>query len=155
MQWISTHVPRMGDDISSNRLLLARFHFYPRPPYGGRQTFTWEIYQGVDHFYPRPPYGGRRLPSCGFRKNPKISTHVPRMGDDGLSSATVTKWKHFYPRPPYGGRHQAQDHARNRYINFYPRPPYGGRRERPLCAAMADEDFYPRPPYGGRRKWTG
>ena len=34
-----------------------------------------------------------------------ISIHVPRVGDDRISSSKISTNRHFYPRPPRGGRH--------------------------------------------------
>ena len=56
------------------------YHFYPRPPRGGRLDYLRRspLYT---HFYPRPPRGGRHR-----------------------RSGKKTIQKHFYPRPPRGGR---------------------------------------------------
>ena len=39
--------------------LYHRFHFYPRPPRGGRPCQGQRKYSPHSHFYPRPPRGGR------------------------------------------------------------------------------------------------
>ena len=38
------------------------YHFYPRPPRGGRQRIKIWVVVSTPYFYPRPPRGGRR--SC-------------------------------------------------------------------------------------------
>ena len=56
-------------------------HFNPRPPWGGRPSFTTKR-RKTKYFNPRPPWGGRRSRT--------------------LSPATPSK--DFNPRPPWGGR---------------------------------------------------
>ena len=125
------------------------FHFYPRPPRGGRLC-KCDNYKVVDDFYPRPPRGGRP-------------------GTQTLKT-TITN---FYPRPPRGGRPRLKSSS-NALLDFYPRPPRGGRRERhPMrhryifrflstpsarratssvfVPSLWISNFYPRPPRGGRR----
>ena len=43
---------------SSPPFLAAVFHFYPRPPRGGRPRKAGRT-EGAGYFYPRPPRGGR------------------------------------------------------------------------------------------------
>ena len=86
--------------------------------------------RGVVHrsnFYPRPPRGGR--PALGnHRGNPaRISIHALREEGDFSASARKRHLVNFYPRPPRGGRRvQLGDFQAG--AHFYPRPPRGGRR---------------------------
>ena len=148
-QPISIHVPLAGDDCDR--------------AYQG--SISW-------HFYPRPPCGGRRG-QLGLRTVVLvISIHVPLAGDDPRFHYPLDAFADFYPRPPCGGRLAA---ALSGLFadDFYPRPPCGGRRDGPhhrleglkiflstsplrgttglnevLFSAILY--FYPRPPCGGR-----
>ena len=56
------------------------------------------------HFYPRPPRGGRqrvRASGWGYRG---ISIHALREEGDGAICCKPWSTRHFYPRPPRGGR---------------------------------------------------
>ena len=105
------------------------WHFYPRPPGGGRQGLI--SYPGLikDYFYPRPPGGGRLAPRRML---------IPLTAD-------------FYPRPPGGGRQAIMDGTKMVRVDFYPRPPGGGRQGKSTMA-RPQKDFYPRPPGGGRQQ---
>ena len=56
---ISIHALRVEGDSDTSRAFLMRYHFYPRPPGGGRQTARGGR-RSIPYFYPRPPGGGRR-----------------------------------------------------------------------------------------------
>ena len=73
-----------------SRLLSLWYHFYPRPPRGGRRVAAVEICFLFGYFYPRPPRGGR---------------HEHQSGRPGQR-------QDFYPRPPRGGR-------RFKYVEAY------------------------------------
>ena len=76
------YVPRAGDDRSRSQSTRNT------PPY----------------FNPRPPHGGRRSTGAENRIPPRISTHVPRTGDDIKSIRIALIQINFNPRPPHGGR---------------------------------------------------
>ena len=150
------------------------FHFYPRPPRGGRPWNSASILCPLKAF----------LSTSSARRTTKapefciriieISIHVLREEDDVICRAWTARSANFYPRPPRGGRH-VRARVLLKHINFYPRPPRGGRP--PLFALMvlppvflstssarrttahfatscADtSNFYPRPPRGGRRAY--
>ena len=64
---------------------------------GGKDTF---------HFYPRPPRGGR-LHWIDAPSTPEsISIHVLREEDDLIARVAAVGRVNFYPRPPRGGRRQ-------------------------------------------------
>ena len=56
------------------------------------------------HFYPRPPRGGRRGIFSAGHNALVISIHALREEGDGSVAGTGTRVMHFYPRPPRGGR---------------------------------------------------
>ena len=100
------------------------------------------------HFYPRPPRGGRPTFSQKWKPPQMISIHALREEGDRLRCRLRRPAQDFYPRPPRGGRRRSRPvHPCRR--DFYPRPPRGGR---PPCARRlpSNRNFYPRPPRGGR-----
>ena len=108
------------------------YHFYPRPPRGGRLDYLRRspLYT---HFYPRPPRGGRHVIS-------------------GLSRLFF----YFYPRPPRGGRRcQEERKAHRKGISIHALREEGDRID--FHPDFVPRDFYPRPPRGGRpgRKRAG
>ena len=77
---ISIHALREEGDQLRNGLYHHLYHFYPRPPRGGRPLPFLFVCRYV-YFYPRPPRGGR-------------PGRTPEHHDAS----------DFYPRPPRGGR---------------------------------------------------
>ena len=150
----------------------SSYHFYPRPPRGGRQnTQTTASYTeiflstpsarratpgrpgrhraGAD-FYPRPPRGGRPCWAGSYSGWFPISIHALREEGDQPRPQSGRGKNYFYPRPPRGGRRPdrhpgCHDHC----ISIHALREEGDLR----CAesAEAQTDFYPRPPRGGRR----
>ena len=57
---ISIHALREEGDGLGKLCSLHLWHFYPRPPRGGRPTVGGGL-SGLVDFYPRPPRGGRPL----------------------------------------------------------------------------------------------
>ena len=84
------------------------YHFYPRPPRGGRLTPPFCILYCVHHFYPRPPRGGRHRHLAVPFFVEVISIHALREEGDCPDLSRPTCRKDFYPRPPRGGRQQKQ-----------------------------------------------
>ena len=59
-EFLST--PSVGRATQWGRLQFdGSLYFYPRPPWGGRQIYTFSSFS-LSYFYPRPPWGGRRFP---------------------------------------------------------------------------------------------
>ena len=135
---------------SMSRTTKSAYHFYPRPPGGGRRFHCFIVSSVSCHFYPRPPGGGRL-----------IHTQEKQQTSD------------FYPRPPGGGRPDLG--RRDMPSTLFLSTPSGWRatakngtlfylhsisihalrvegdgrnaRRRAILASY----FYPRPPGGGRR----
>ena len=105
---------------------VAKYHFYPRPPRGGRPEMTKCNVRYFD-FYPRPPRGGRPLILFFRFPNTGISIHALREEGDHPAPAQNTGRCNFYPRPPRGGRLTMFASSMPSILNFYPRPPRGGR----------------------------
>ena len=82
----------------------CHWHFYPRPPRGGRPRVVGVLTCAVADFYPRPPRGGRQNPNVS-RPSPIsfLSTPSARRATN-LPPAQNLRAKNFYPRPPRGGR---------------------------------------------------
>ena len=127
---ISIHALREEGDHHRRWKMVLHFHFYPRPPRGGRPFINnklgcdvkflstpsarratnprMRLCRSAGNFYPRPPRGGRR--ACMGRGFffVDISIHALREEGDTRPCALVTDaLLHFYPRPPRGGRLQA------------------------------------------------
>ena len=56
---ISIHSLRMEGDQTASAIILARRHFNPLPPHGGRRHRTYRRMRGKKYFNPLPPHGGR------------------------------------------------------------------------------------------------
>ena len=104
------------------RYYRSTYHFYPRPPRGGRLerqgrcAFQW-------YFYPRPPRGGR--PSAHLRASSSSSD--------------------FYPRPPRGGRLRPNEY--NLCMLIFLSTPSARRATSCNPASISPTtNFYPRPP---------
>ena len=109
-EWISIHALRVEGDRHPLTRFRDRWHFYPRPPGGGRPRGNFHgLY--IEIFLSTP---------SGWRATRAFHT-VTRRSD------------YFYPRPPGGGRlYRLRCMAHNG--DFYPRPPGGGRRTKYLKA---------------------
>ena len=83
--------------------LSLRFHFYPRPPRGGRRIPACILLFG-SYFYPRPPRGGRPCRLVHLFRAAFISIHALREEGDGFRKKFYRTLPYFYPRPPRGGR---------------------------------------------------
>ena len=125
-------------------------HFYPRPPYGGRQTgnVTGIHTHWISIHVPRmgddiishilnipmtlisihvPRMGDDIISHILNIPMTLISIHVPRMGDDPIHHHQIENEIHISIHVPRMGDDNFPDFARFAYANFYPRPPYGGQ----------------------------
>ena len=100
---ISIHALREEGDGNSCFRFQPHFHFYPRPPRGGRHRQNAEkmLCSNISIHALREE-GDQGPPVIG--KMPKISIHALREEGDAIDAATLTLRAHFYPRPPRGGR---------------------------------------------------
>ena len=111
--------------IKHNNILFNRWHFNPRPPWGGRRAnlshsvvlidisihalrgegddilFNQTVEQGISIHALRGE-GDVELPALGHYRN--ISIHALRGEGDCLFVVTALDRRHFNPRPPWGGR---------------------------------------------------
>ena len=78
-------------------------NFYPRPPRGGRRSWSGRGTAQRD-FYPRPPRGGRPARRRRVYVVQIISIHALREEGDSGGAYTTHRLRNFYPRPPRGGR---------------------------------------------------
>ena len=151
------------------------FHFYPRPPRGGRPTPLCTVWMSWN-FYPRPPRGGRPDPSYisllyfSFLSTPSARRATPHRRHHRSGTG------YFYPRPPRGGRRSVGS-AGERCTKFlstpsarratHKAPPFidgwiisihalreeGDKSE--SFSRFSIANFYPRPPRGGRHRHKG
>ena len=81
IEMISIHALREEGDDAVSRSSMRVYHFYPRPPRGGRQHPAVHCMSGGD-FYPRPPRGGRLCPQAKPLALIPISIHALREEGD-------------------------------------------------------------------------
>ena len=75
---ISIHALREEGDLHVQMSCSPRYHFYPRPPRGGRHACK-PFLPTAENFYPRPPRGGRLAARCiRCRLNGFLSTPSAR-----------------------------------------------------------------------------
>ena len=101
---ISIHALREEGDPSILSACCQRYHFYPRPPRGGRLPRQSSVRQDMQNFYPRPPRGGRPAIVGVVGRGRFISIHALREEGDRPPDSCTAKCSYFYPRPPRGGR---------------------------------------------------
>ena len=100
---ISIHALREEGDQLRNGLYHHLYHFYPRPPRGGRPLPFLFVCRYV-YFYPRPPRGGRPEHTASSITSGSISIHALREEGDCPAWPRFCGCCYFYPRPPRGGR---------------------------------------------------
>ena len=144
---ISIHALREEGDWVPMITRTSSCDFYPRPPRGGRRSYTL-IIDPKREFLSTPSARRATTDSSGkttvslFLSTPSarratlidgievmdgvfLSTPSARRATTVSLRFAVTA-KNFYPRPPRGGRRALGFSGRKRR-NFYPRPPRGGR----------------------------
>ena len=145
---ISIHALREEGDRSCRSSGKRIYHFYPRPPRGGRLSGGAYTTHRLN-FYPRPPRGGRLKEERLRAGLSQISIHALREEGDQTPHSTTSAGSYFYPRPPRGGRHLIT-YAGKSLGEFLSTP--SARRATSTVARMLaiGGNFYPRPPRGGR-----
>ncbi len=121
---ISTHVPRVGDDMQESMLYMVSEAFQPTSPVWGTTLRHWDVIRKV-----------------GFQPT------SPVWGTTGGGELWIWISTHFNPRPPCGGRPvltATSPHQRD----FNPRPPCGGRPPLRSSSTMSPE-FQPTSPVWG------
>ena len=168
---ISIHALREEGDGNSCFRFQPHFHFYPRPPRGGRHRQNAEkmLCSNISIHALREE-GDQGPPVIG--KMPKISIHALREEGDAIDAATLTLRAHFYPRPPRGGRplylpwqgeplcisiHALREEGDpympevfHDVMKFLSTPSARRATDRRGGRPGYFRDFYPRPPRGGR-----
>ena len=104
---ISIHALREEGDAFGYQEAWAEYHFYPRPPRGGRPRLNTAILLYVE-FLSTP--SARRATNCQTHDKAvlRISIHALREEGDFAIPTTFRTAQNFYPRPPRGGRQQKQ-----------------------------------------------
>ena len=125
---ISIHALREEGDRRRSASTIALKLFLSTPSARRATRFCWRPGGGPWHFYPRPPRGGR----LEIARTPKNS--IKFLSTPSARRATCRcpccccQTGYFYPRPPRGGRRGMRRGSPD-LRNFYPRPPRGGRRK--------------------------
>ena len=145
---ISIHALREEGDEHDKLACFFDFHFYPRPPRGGRRSSRGAA-SSRKAFLSTP--SARRATFCticGIIISTFLSTPSARRATPYVPTVSA-RLTDFYPRPPRGGRpiafamrftqqlflstpsaRRATNHSPSAKVchgNFYPRPPRGGR----------------------------
>ena len=147
------------------------FHFYPRPPRGGRPVAA--IVSTPAHQFLSTPSARRAtvgviIPQIvqkisihalreegDLRTEPyrmgrlQISIHALREEGDAVDNPVFSDSAHFYPRPPRGGRHR-QVKIKMCDGVFLSTPSARRATVSRQGRKLKNEHFYPRPPRGGR-----
>ena len=145
---ISTHALREEGDCPVPAANSPAYHFYPRPPRGGRRQRTLDADAQIGISTHALREEGDQKSQHPDHRTP-ISTHALREEGDCSWRMRSPPGSNFYPRPPRGGqRHRCL--SQEPPGRFLPTP--SARRATPrqywLCADH--RNFYPRPPRGGR-----
>ena len=126
---ISIHALREEGDFSSSVNSGDKWHFYPRPPRGGRRRGGGLLADGHGISIHALREEGDRLPARGHQGRTisihalreegdaecpiyywykEISIHALREEGDRFRPEQSSPCSYFYPRPPRGGRQQKQ-----------------------------------------------
>ena len=154
-------------------LTNSRSYFYPRSPYGERQSKDFSPPEKFRHFYPRSPYGERPSLSNGRIYKKRISIHALLTESDDRDKEDCKGWPAISIHALLTESDKIVAGLRSHTPNFYPRSPYGERLhydnynlhcvEISIHALLTESDrrhrgndrrpvhFYPRSPYGERR----
>ena len=145
---ISIHALREEGDRTPCPRTYKVYHFYPRPPRGGRPDAVPCRYAST-YFYPRPPRGGRPITSGKCPDCAEISIHALREEGDRKQTGRDMRT----PISIHALREEGDADAKARLIAAikFLSTPSARRATRPgSFPRPARSDFYPRPPRGGR-----
>ena len=124
------------------------WHFYPRPPRGGRRTsLRCPILRS--RFLSTPSARRATGSAVGGQQGLCISIHALREEGDAICKSASTCPLNFYPRPPRGGRPATLNKRIIKPVISIHALREEGDFTR-LSSGHGAADFYPRPPRGGR-----
>ena len=148
---ISIHAPREGGDHILRIAMLARGHFNPRPPRGGRRPTVSNAPPPMP-LQSTPPARGATVDRNRRMYHIRISIHAPREGgDDTRTGTTRPTVKISIHAPREGGDRACMARTgRPRKISIHA-PREGGDAGRKCCPGC-QLYFNPRPPRGGRQQ---
>ena len=121
---ISTHAPRAGSDQCAAAFSPCRRDFNPRSPCGERQAPPWS-HTSYRRFQPTLPVRGATNQRPHLRHLHQISTHAPRAGSDIDVTLAAHPDRDFNPRSPCGER-RAESTGRQGHHPFQPTLPVRG-----------------------------
>ncbi len=125
-QYISTHVPRAGDDDLFAVYEITATGFQPTSPVR-ETTFYNSSDQIACRISTHVPRAGDDFKAIAKTLAVNISTHVPRAGDDQRWGVSLSGVSYFNPRPPCGRRLFFAVSLIMIRCYFNPRPPCGRR----------------------------
>ena len=112
---ISIHALREEGDAGRLADHRPRYHFYPRPPRGGRRKI-WQFVAKSFEFLSTPSARRATAPVEIAQQIPDISIHALREEGDSCRAFFMTATTNFYPRPPRGGRRRGTGERAGRNI---------------------------------------
>ena len=124
---ISIHALREEGDVLGHTVLAALDLFLSTP--SARRATSGRKCDGLSafHFYPRPPRGGRLDARDPMVITSIISIHALREEGDGCDHKTTGGSKIFLSTPSARRATFTAALSGQKVYNFYPRPPRGGR----------------------------
>ena len=149
IEFLSTPSARRAT-MCSESVLPVIFHFYPRPPRGGRPQVQVPQTAGPRDFYPRPPRGGRRpakitaIAKSKFLSTPSARRATCTPGAHGKSASGIS----IHALREEGDEEPVEAPDISKIFLSTP----SARRATPTLLATSSHttNFYPRPPRGGR-----
>ena len=146
--YISIHALREEGDSTACTGQSITWHFYPRPPRGGRLASLGGLL--TVQLFLSTPSARRATMSSSFFSSVMEFLSTPSARRATLTSSSQKTVQMIFLSTPSARR--ATSTARSLLpgtSDFYPRPPRGGRHRRAIYVHLL-RDFYPRPPRGGR-----
>ena len=123
---ISIHALREEGDAYLLVVLALAYHFYPRPPRGGRPYLAAPAAAAIE-FLSTPSAGRATAPRAPLNAFKMISIHALREEGD-ICSLGYDQLAQIFLSTPSARRATAHHNpAGLQRENFYPRPPRGGR----------------------------
>ena len=101
---ISIHALRGEGDLRANTSRPRTKYFNPRPPWGGRLQYSWNVDAVLDISIHALRGEGDLIGRCSTARSASISIHALRGEGDRVKTGDTNQIAYFNPRPPWGGR---------------------------------------------------
>ena len=144
---ISIHALRGEGDHPRRHNAVHKWHFNPRPPWGGRPPSYISRTATSTNFNPRPPWGGRQRREPCFYRSGRISIHALRGEGDEKKDVALIERCVFQSTPSVGRATPPSRRGSAQARHFNPRPPWGGR-PKVCCGHIRIRTFQSTPSVG-------